>query len=644
MRINKRFFYGKLSEGRGVQLLIVAGLIIVLFLIFWGLSALFWYDDFKWQDIIAHFLDPGVFAGPGDHDWFRLLITIVGVFFCAALLTTAVINIFENIGESYKKGEARYRMKGHVLILGANHMLIGMLNKLRDAKDEYQGKQIVIMTTQSVEQLRDRIEAYFGDDRFMKRISYYFDERDELNNLQEANADKAFAVFVIGEDGEDNHDAINLKCLQNLQLICREAINPIHCYVVMDSLTTMRIYDYTTESDNHNPKLLVDVIHADEYEAERVITSDQFPGLDRSFGVDGTPIPGIGPHSEQHAHLVVFGMGQMGQSFAMAAANLMHFPNFKDGKNRSIITFIGENIRNVVEEFQCRFTNLFELSHSQFISFDGEGKEHVVEKHPNTKDYDDFLDIEWCFIEASPFHPNVRNRLSSWAKDIKQSLSLAICYGSSTTNTDIALNLPQEVYRVGHIPIFVHIQDFDNAIEKAKLTKRFGELRQFGAASTAVLLDPLFQERTRRGMRVNLLWDQKFNKDEEGNPKHDNYADEKIWYGSDCREVDKQSSIYCGVSVNTKLRSFGLAPEGLKSLSLDIVESLCEVEHRRWVSSEFLMGYRAPAKGQEPNKKDFIHPDMIPFDKLPENEKGKDRVIIDNLSFIITGHKDNSDN
>lgn len=641
MQINKRFFYGKLSEGRGVQLLIVTGLIIVLFLLFWGVSALFWCDEFKWQDIIAHFLDPGVFAGPGEHDWFRLIITIVGVFFCAALLTTAVINIFENIGESYKKGEARYRMRNHVLILGANHMLIGMLNKLRDAEDEYQGRQIVIMTTQSVEHLRDRIEAYFGDDRFMKRISYYYDERDELNNLQEANADKAFSIFVIGEDGEDNHDAINLKCLQNLQLICLKADKPIHCYVVMESLTTMRIYDYTSESDNSHSKLLVDVIHADEYEAERVLTSDQFPGLDRSFGKDGKPMPGIGPHSEQHAHLVIFGMGQMGQSFAIAAANLMHFPNFKDGKNRSVITFVGENIRETVEEFQSRFTNLFELSHSQFISYDGEGKEHVRERHPQINEYDDFLDIEWTFIEASPFHPAVRNRLSAWAKDSSQSLSLAICYGSSTTNTDIALNLPQEIYRTGHIPIFVHIQDFDNAIEKAKLTKRFGELRQFGAASTAVLLDPLFQERTRRGMRVHRLWDQQFNKDEEGNPKHNNSNDEDIWYGSDCKEVDKRSSIYSAVSVKIKLRSFGIDSERLdrNSLPQNTFNLLCEVEHRRWVLSEFLMGYRAPARGEKANKKDYTHPDMIPFDKLTEEEQKKDLVIIDNLSYIINGHK-----
>ena len=68
----QRKFDSLLSKGRGSQLIWLAALLLVLFFMFWGLSALFFKDGkFTWQDIAALILDPGSFGGAGSHDLFR---------------------------------------------------------------------------------------------------------------------------------------------------------------------------------------------------------------------------------------------------------------------------------------------------------------------------------------------------------------------------------------------------------------------------------------------------------------------------------------------------------------------------------------------------------------------------------------------
>ena len=652
----KRKIDGLLSEGRGMQLIWLAIILIVSFFIFWGISEFLFKDGvFKWQDIVALYLDPGVFAGAGQHDFFRLFITLFGAFFFAAMLISVVSNIFENISESYKKGETRYHFENHILILGSNHMLIGMLAKLREKsqKDpEYKNKQIVVMTSQPVEILRDRIEAYFGDPTFMRSLTIYFDERDQESNLKQAYSDRAASIFIIGEDGEDNHDAVSLKCLETLKKICQESSflmrnksHIISCCVVFDSQTTMGIYHYTNQSDNALlQNLHIDIINANEYEAEQVLASKSFPSIDRSINTNGDVVPGISPDSEQSVHFVILGLTEMGRAFATTAVNLMHYPNFKNGKHRSIITFIGEDIRVPMDNFCSRYDELFKMSHKTYIKC-GAGNDPIIQKQGPEDGYEDFLDIEWRFIDAHPSSTSVRQMISNWCKDKSQSLSFAVCYGSSSENTTIALHLPREVYNKNmKIPIFVHIRDYNELLDKAQETGQYGNLFPFGAAST-LKSDPLFEERAKLGKRINFIYNQKY-----GKMKYS--SEEEAWYSELCAEWEKLSSIYSGIASYGKSRSFPSTLDGV--LTDSEIDSLCELEHRRWIFAEFLLGYSAPRieekneliakresdkklfkQEKEQQKKEYHHYDMIPFESLSSDDKNKDYIIINNIRYIL---------
>ena len=655
----RRWLHRLLSEGQGRQLFWLAIVLLLSFFVFFGISTFIFRDGaFRWQDIVALYLDPGVFEGALDnHDVFRLIITLFGAFFFAAMLISVVSNIFENVSESYKKGEGRYRFEDHVLILGANHMLFGMLAKLREKMKTQEDLQVVVMTTRPVEELRDRIEAYFGDKDFVKHVTLYFDERDQRENLKSADADRASAVYVIGEEGEDNHDAVNLKCLEALRALCRDSKylkkNPSHvvsCCVVMDSQTTMGIYHYSKESDNETAgNLHVDIVNANEYEAEQVLAGESFPCIDRSLDADGNLVKGIRPDSDQSVHLVIFGLTQMGRAFATTAANLMHYPNFKGGEHRSRITFVGEHIRKAMDDFISRYEVMFRMSHSTYIHFDEDDGPIVHTTEPDAA-YVDCLDIEWQFIDAHPSSPYVRRFLKECCEDKKQTLNIAVCYGSSSENTAIALHLPKEVYDSQRkIPIFIHIRDFNEVIEKAHATGQYGALHPFGAAST-LESDPLFEKRSELGKRINYIYNQLGVK--QGWQPRSYASPEEAWYSEDCAEWSKLSSIYSGIATYGKARCFPSALTG--TLTDAEIDALCELEHRRWTTASFLLGYTAPDKAEtaylvdlretdkgsfnkekKQLKKKYHHWDMIPFDSLSKGDKDKDYVIINNMRYIL---------
>ena len=652
----KRRFDGFLSEEHiKQQLLTLAIVLIASFFIFWGVSAIFFPGDYNWREIIALYLDPGVFDTYSDkHTWFPLIITFVGIFVFTALLITVFTNVFSNISDSYRKGERRYKgLKGHTLILGANRMLIGMLTEL---KRDGSANDILVMTSSPVEELRDKVEAYFGDKKFMKRLTFYYDERNNEANLREACARSAKDIFIIGEDGEVDHDSVSISCCEKLEVICKDSPNPVHCFLVLDNQSSAEIYHYHTGKFSQGTQLQVDVVDIKEYVAEQTLL-----GLngDNQLSIDGR---GIKPDTEQYVHFIIAGMTPMAKAMALTAAHLCHFPNFdsKTGERKTVITFIDYDIRRKRDVFVSEHQNLFMLSHYSDISFNADGK-MSVKAHTPDMEYGDFLDVAWEFVDADISSPEAKAYLAAAAHDSMQQLAMAICQESQEDNMSAALHLPSPIYdRSRNIPIYVHLWEQGDAITKANATGQFGHIYCFGTGTSADK-DPLFRKRLTRGQRVNYVYGTM----NEPSPVFIHEESLRIWYNN--KESDKFSSIYCANSLQIKQHSFGM------DLS-DIGLPLFEVEHRRWVISVLLLGQKAyaqkereelkaivrnernlyPDKGKRDiletgervspkweelraiAKSDFIHVDIDSYDGLvDQEEKDKDAVLMVNSPFIL---------
>lgn len=571
----KRRFDGFLSEEHIKQQLLTLALILVAsFFIFWGVSAIFFPGDFNWRQIIALYLDPGVFDAYGDkHTWFPLMITFVGIFVFTALLITVFTNVFSNISDAYRKGERRYSgIKNHTLILGANRMLIGMLTAL---KEDESVKSILIMTSSPVESLRDKVEAYFGDKKFMKRITFYFDERNNAENLKEACAKFAKEIFIIGEDNEVDHDSVSISCCEKLEKICKDSPHSVHCFLVLDNQSSAEIYHYHNRKFSQETQLLVDVVDIKEYVAEQTLLGKNG---ENQLPIDGK---GIKADTEQYVHFIVSGMTPMAKAMAITAAHLCHFPNFdtKTGNRKTVITFIDYDIKRKRDIFVSEHQTLFDLSHYSDISFDDDYNP-IIKTHKPDEQYGDFLDIAWEFIDADISSPEAKKYLSAAAADQGQQLAVAICQESQENNMSAALHLPPLLYdKHKNIPIYVHLWEQGDAITKANATGQFGHIYCFGTGTSADK-DPLFKKRLARGQRVNFVYSTMHDK----NPQFTPEASLRMWYN--CKESDKFSSIYCANSLLIMQNSF------MEDLT-DIGEPLYKVEHRRWVLSVLLLGQKA---------------------------------------------------
>ena len=116
-----------LSEGEGKQLAWLAGIALALFLVLVLLGS-FW--ALGWTEILNLYLDPGSYpleakaGSQGALNIFSPLIAFGGILVLNALTVSAFSNVFDNISEKYRKGERRYRLKGHVLILGGGRQLL----------------------------------------------------------------------------------------------------------------------------------------------------------------------------------------------------------------------------------------------------------------------------------------------------------------------------------------------------------------------------------------------------------------------------------------------------------------------------------------------------------------------------------------
>lgn len=631
----KRRFDGFLSEEHILQQLLALIVVLVAsFFIFWGISAIFYGSIFRWQDIIALYLDPGVFGGAGEHDAFRLIITFVGIFVFTALLITVFTNVFSNISEAYKKGERRYKgLRGHTVILGANRMLIGMLSRLRT---DGSNNPILIMTSTPIEPLRDKVEAYFGDKHFMDRLYFYFDARDNENNLKDACVLDAKEIFIIGEEGEVDHDSVSISCCEKLEKICAGSGPAIKCFLILDSQSSADVYHYYSRKFSNNTRLKVDVIDIKEYIAEQTLL-----GLN---GKEQLPIDGkgIGKESDKYLNFIVYGFTPMAKAVARTAAHLCHFPNFDEKTNarRTVITIIDSDIKSKMNRFISEYSNLFELSHYKYISFDDNGEINVRHSEP-LKEYGDFLDIEWVFVDTDTSSPECKNYVESIVNDESQTLAVAICQESQDNNISNALHLPERIYdKARNIPIYVHLWERGDVINKAYETGQFGNIYCFGTGTIADR-DPLFRDRLERGQRVNSVYAKLYSGPE--------------WY--DLIEAHKFSSIYCANSIPVKERSFG---ENLLEQKYDV----CATEHRRWVIGELLLGFKAYTEQERTyykqkvvsealehgtksksetwkwlklqRGKTYKHIDIDAFDSLvDEDEKQKDMVFILNIPFIL---------
>ena len=377
--------------------------------------------------ILELLLDPGSFVlqdgDPLGYERLPLLaLTFLGAIFFTGGLISVVSNILTGRIARFRQGEIRYRFDGHIVLLGANDTAAGLIRELH-AEPENRRRDIVLLTQSDAEALRRKLHAELSPAE-ERRLIILHGQRDSREALEKIHIHRAARVFVLSDDGEQEHDSVSISALMQISAIldAHDRRN-LPCHLSFEYQSSFQVFQLADfeEAERMKSRIHFSATNFHENWAQRVLVSGccncngrhiLYPPLDRD---------GIRAQSDRYVHLIVVGMSRMGVAMGVTAAHIAHYPNFVTQGIRTRITFIDPDAEREMNFLKGRYEPLFRLSHHTLRKFDAAGSETTSVHTPQ----EDFLDVEWEFVAGGIESPHVRKLLKDWTADEKALPTLA---------------------------------------------------------------------------------------------------------------------------------------------------------------------------------------------------------------------------
>ena len=435
---------------------------------------------------------------------------------------------------------------------------------------------------------------------------YCIEQRQDLAN-NSININDYDELCLLANAGEDDKTIALLADMAKKYDVDSHGGNRMICHLMLHSNHTLQMLHTCDLCDEVKNKIDVYPFTMEEV-------------WSRSIVLDYEPIT---IQSEKHAHLVIFGMGELAEMVAIQAAHVAHYPNYvRNHSLRTRITMIDKDAGQKSESFIKKHQSLFDNSYYRVIK-PSEEKAVVKFHRPMFEGKrEDFVDVEWEFVEAESWNPDVREKLQLWAKDEKQLLTVVMADKDNSKNKSESILLPQELYQQS-IPIYTYSQQcsgYDVTMPLVRMAKNVNYIYNQcykdnvkdwkGFLRYSVEIDPKERE---------LMW-------------------EKL------SSVKRMSSICNAMTIPSKMRSIGLG-EGDWDKFYDIpqqnIELLAQVEHNRWCVEELVLGFR-PCTDEEQRiissdvttqkeayKARKIHYDLRAYDDLRPDKTGRGVQVYD---------------
>ncbi|MDR1055818.1 MAG: hypothetical protein LBL90_08370 [Prevotellaceae bacterium] len=651
-----------LSKSHFSQVFILAFFIVFVFAFFVFLSASInpveneSYSVRFWN-ALSHFFNPGAFnKEDGLSNGWIMLINIFGMVLMTGLLISVLSNLLERRVDNLKNGRISYKFKNHLVIIGYDKMTISLIKQLIK---EYPDCDIVLQTVQDVPTVRHYLYSYLNNE-IENNVILLNGNRNSKEDLEKLYLSKAIRLLILGENNEYDHDSLNIECLKKINKILNEEKSETEksCYVLFENQSTYSILqqqDLMELVNGEDDKICKNKIEFHPFNFQELWSQKVF--VDNCYSCPNDEIEniqyqpldrtGIDYHSDKTVHLVILGMSKMGVALGIQASHLCHFPNFiRDKKLKTKITFIDENADQEMHYLQSRYRYLF-----QEIDYSYEDTKYSTQNFnnqniANTKgETEKFTDIEWHFIKGRIEEPVIRQKLIEYSKE-NTSLTISICLNSPTEAINSGLYLPDEIYR-DDIQMLIKQDTPYSILSMLKDNKKYKNVKPFGMLDNCLdISDSDCKDILAK--RVHYVYDYYFNEKTYKQIPQTIPMNEQLNNGwIRIPTVEKWSNRYHANMINVKERSFNISEldhivEEKKLDMINLIDLIAKVEHNRWNTEKLLMGFRPPTKteiekgeSKKELKKIFIHPDIAPFNDIPEDMKDVDRLITKVLPLII---------
>lgn len=498
-------------------------------------------------------------VGPG---W---LVVIIGALLVAAV-TSVFTNFFGKLASDYLEGRSDYRVDGHTAIMGFNPAVPELI--LRLMKEGREGYFLVL--TGDVQAARNALQSALGKKR-MRSVLLLNGDIASAEDMKRMQLDRASELHIAA-DMCDPADARDEKCIRCLEHAGKAAAgrNGLPCFLLLEGsamLPALQVMDTVPDS------LALFPMSQSGMWAHKLF-----------LGKEATPLEGtagIGPDSPDHVHIILIGMNDYALALAREAGHLAHYPNaVLSSELRTRISFIDPAVTEGMKRLECETKGLFSLCHRRFVPGDMPVREAAWEVPSQAHLGEEFMDLEWEFIEGSACDRNIRQYLEECATDAHCRLTVAVCLPDDALSLETAVNLPDSVLASAlQIPVLQKRGDATvNLISSGQTVnqRKFKNLKAFGMESVAcdlpfiqslIALASLLEKSPGSGWEI---------------PSKSEAA--KLW-----------SNLFSMAHSYTKKRSAdaALAWQG------DLEEVLARTEHARWNAEQLLLGFRPLSREEQ---------------------------------------------
>ena len=628
-----------------------------------------------------------LYIGGGVHGWMLLassIIYVCGVFIFNGMIISVMTNTLSRRVEEHHNGLIHYLTSGHYVVMGYDDMVPAVIDHVFTHDPE---AYVLLLTSVEAVTVRERLRRTFGPQQ-MDHVIVNYGHRMSRDYYADICLESAQEIFIVGRRLSEAHDAVNVECVDS---ICRylEPFRgqqlPSRITCVFEDLDTYAAFK-TSEIFREVRNLGIEFVPYNFYAgwARQVFVSGfhlDKDGPQRQVTYPSVYGGGIGFNDERQVHLVFVGISNFSVAFAMEAANVLHFPNFKrDTHLRTRITFIDLNADTEKDVFITRNRHFFEVQGHIYRDLSGansDGRELPKPPLHFQGEEGNFLDVEFEFIKGDVFSARVQQEIRSWATDgTHRCLSIFLAMADQRRNFAIGMNMPDEVYD-NAVPLFIRQDRSDNFVTNLRNADLGKEFTYFNAEHTAF-------DRPRRHLRYAHIFpfgmnEMGFNTEESplqraklinflySTADYEAYeflsmeqlgamSAEDIWARAEeeWRGLDvalRWSNLYCAYSIPCKMASLramrGLEPDDesrdLAPLTEQEVNRMACTEHNRWNVEKLLMGFRKARPEEDKyvqgaefaqNKKLYIHHDIRPFKELDAVWR-LDKEISSHLPWIL---------
>ncbi len=452
------------------------GLFVVILFVFANLFALVWYvgDGQMHYGVFSHFfnvVDQHVVmeGGGGSRAFFVACLTaIAGNFLLSGVFVSVLVNVLDSMASRVSHGLISPRIHpGCVAILGYRAGMAEAL-LLRLQQEPERGRHIVLLTEEDVPKLRLSLRAALPD-ALWKQLRLVHGGWSEQEDLRRMKLWRCRDIYLLGEDGEANHDSLSLKALDAIQQLLathgrKEGQPKPVCHILWEEwgfFNLMLSSDISRFISGGTGERLYDVrtYHQHSMLATNVLVAKGWhegdstlcPPLDR---VNLLQQPG------RRVHFIIMGMSSFGQALLRAAILQVHYPNYAaDKSRRSRITIIDPQAQEQMERLRNQRPLYFARVRYEHRSLAEGGTAAQCWNEDAT-----LLDTELCFVSGRLESQSVRDYLVQAAGEEGDLVTVAVCCEDSTLSLKTAMHLPAQLRQKG-IPVYVHQTSEENLLQ-----------------------------------------------------------------------------------------------------------------------------------------------------------------------------------